>query len=113
MLTIKRTCANKIITRVLAAEDQPFTAVLMPDAEDCIVTNHEQSLQDLVNQYPDAMIVYSQHPQAQTSLTSLNVDARQIVIEVRQETRGVLGLQARYINSAPDDVIELVYPENT
>ncbi len=113
MLTIKRTCANRIITRALAAGDQPFTAVLVPDAEDCIVNTDDQTLQELAGQYPDAMIIYSQHPQARTSLASLNVDARQIVIEVRQETPGVLGLQARYIDSAPEDVIELVYPENS
>ncbi len=113
MLTIKRTCANKIITRVLTTGDRPFTAVLMPDAEDCIVNNHNQSLQDLVRQYPEAMIVYNQHPQARTSLASLQLDARKVVIEVRQETLGVLGLQARYFDSAPDDVIELVYPENS
>ncbi len=113
MLTIKRTCANKIITRVLAADDQPFTAVLMPDAEDCIPGSDGQSLQDLINRHPGAMVIYNQHPQAQACLNALKVDARQLVIEVRQETLGVLGLQARYINSEPDDVIELVFPEES
>lgn len=113
MLTIKRTCTNKIITRVLTAGDQPFTAILPPDADDCIVANDETSLQSLLEGNPGAYIIYNQHSQAWASLAPLNLDGRQIVIEVRQETRGVLGLQARYYNSPAEDVIELVYQENT
>lgn len=113
MLTIKRTCANKIITRVLKAGDQPFIAVLPRDADDCIVNNDEQTLKALLGQYPDACIVYNQHPQALITLNKLNPDPRQIVIQVRQETRGVLGLQARYYDSPVEEYIELVYQEST
>lgn len=110
-LTIKRTCANKVITRVLALDEQPFTAVLLPDADDCIVSNN-RSLAELLAQNPGAYVVHNQHPTAQDSVQNLSVDDQQVVIEVRQETRGVLGLQARFIHNS-DDIIELVYPENT
>lgn len=113
MLTIKRTCANKIITRVLTVGDQPFTAVLPGDADDCVVAEDSQSLQELLHRNPGASVVYNQHPQARAELDNLNLDEQQIVIEVRQETRGVLGLQARYYNSNPEQYIELVYQENT
>ncbi len=113
MLTIKRTCANKIITRVLAAGDKPFIAVLPPNGDDCIVKNDQQSLQAFISHYPGASVIYNQHPQAQTKVNSLNADNQQIIIEVRQETRGVLGLQARFPGSAPEDFIELVFQENS
>lgn len=112
MLTIRRTSANKIITRVLTAGDQPFTAVLTSDADDCIVSNDRQSLQALLSQYPCAAVVYNQQPQARASVESLKLNKQQIVIEVCQETRGVLGLQARYYGSSAEDVIELVYQES-
>jgi hypothetical protein len=34
MLTIKRTCTNKIITQAIAYDDQPLTAILPQNAED-------------------------------------------------------------------------------
>ena len=113
MLTIKRTCANKIITRVLTVGDQPFTAILSCDADDCVVADDSQSMQELLPQNPDAIVVYNQHPQAKADLDALDLDEQQIVIEVRQETRGVLGLQARYYKSNPEQFIELVYQENS
>lgn len=112
MLTIKRTCANKIITRVLTAGDRPFTAVLPHDADDCIVGSDIIRLEELMRQNPDSCIVYNQHPQAQAALKQLNLDPQQIVIQVRQETRGVLGLQARHFHSPADETIELVYQES-
>ena len=111
MVSIKRTCANKIITRVLSVGDQPFTAVLPRDADDCMVESDSHSLQVLLNQNPGALVIYNQHPQALLALDKLDINDRQIVIEVRQETRGVLGLQASYYKSAPQQLLELVYQE--
>lgn len=112
MLTIKRTCANNIITRVLKAVDQPFTAVLPPEAGDCIVSDDAQELQALLKRHAGAFIIYNQHPQAQLTLNEINPDPQQIVIQVRQETRGVLGLQARHYHSPAEETIELVYQES-
>ena len=106
MLTINRSCSYRIITRALEAGDQPFTAVLLPDAEDCIPGS---DLRRLLSENPGSMIVYNQHPVALKLLRDLQIPARQVVIEIRQETRGVLGLQARYKNSPPGETLELIY----
>ena len=111
MLRIKRTCANKIITRVLSIGDSPFTAILLPDANDCVAADDGQSMRALLQQNPRCYVIYNQHPLAQAELDKLDLDDHQIVIEVRQETRGVLGLQARYYNNTPGQFIELVYQE--
>ncbi|MDH5356010.1 MAG: hypothetical protein OEY09_16325 [Gammaproteobacteria bacterium] len=106
MLTIKRSCTNRIITRALAAGDQPFTAILLPDAEDCIPTT---DLAQLINRNPGSMIVYNQHPEALDRIKSLQTPDLQIIIEICQETRGVLGLQAKYKNSPAGEILELIY----
>jgi hypothetical protein len=62
-----------------------------------------------LNKNPDAFIVYNQHPQARERIESLDTGNRQILLEIRQETRGVLGLEARYKNSKPGDTLELIY----
>ncbi len=111
MLTIKRTCANNIISRVLTVGDKPFTAILRPGANDCVGADDNHSVRDLLERNPGAYVIYNQHPLAQAELDKLDLDDRQIVIEVRQETRGVLGLEARYFRNTPGQPIELVYQE--
>lgn len=107
MLTIKRSCSNRIITRALAAADQPFTAILVPQAEDCIPATDD--LAQLFAQNPGSMIVYNQHPDALNRVKNLQTPEQQIIIEIRQETRGVLGLQAKYKNSPLGEILELIY----
>ena len=106
MLTIKRSCSNRIITRALAAGDHPFTAILLPEAEDCIPA---ADLQQFFAQNPGSMIVYNQHPDALNLVKNLQTPEQQIIIEIRQETRGVLGLQAKYKNSPAGEILELIY----
>ena len=113
MLTIKRTCANKIITRVLTVGDHPFLGVLPRDAEDCLVPDDINSMPELLKQNPGAFVIYNQHPQARAKLDNLNLEEQQIVIEVRQEIRGVLGLQPHYYKNVSSHFIELVYEENS
>ena len=109
MLTIKRTCTNKIITQAIAYGDQPLTAILPKDADDCIYSNDSEELQALLDQNTDAFVVYNQHPHARSQIAKLETDDGQIIIEIRQETRGVLGLEARYKNSLPGETLELLY----
>lgn len=111
MLTIKRTCSNKIITRVLTVGNAPFIAILLPGADDCVVADENHPIPMLLKQNPGSFVIYNQHPLAQAELDKLDLDDEQIVIEVRQETRGVLGLQARYHRDNPGQFIELVYQE--
>jgi len=109
MLTIKRTCTNKIITQAIASGDQPLTAILAQGAEDCIYSEDSAQLQTLLNRDPDAFIVFNQHPLARKRIESLDTNDRQVFLEIHQETRGVLGLEARYKSSKPNETLELIY----
>jgi len=109
MLKIKRTCTNKIITQAIAYGDQPLTAILLKEADDCIYSDNSVELQGLLDQNTDAFVVYNQHPEARLQVAKLETSDRQIMIEIRQEIRGVLGLEARYKNSHSGEPLELVY----
>ena len=109
MLTIKRTCTNKIITQAIAYGDQPLTAILPKDANDCIYSNDSDELQALLNQNANAFVVFNQHSEARSRVDELETDDEQIIIEIRQETRGVLGLKAQYKKNRPDETLELHY----
>ena len=109
MLTINRCCSNRIITRALALEGSPYTALLPQSGEDCISADNTSELQNLLNANPGGMIVYNQHPDALARIEQLQTSDHQIVLEIRQETRGVLGLQARYMRANAGEALELVY----
>ena len=109
MLTIKRTCTNKIITQAIAIGEQPLTAILPKDADDCIYSNDSQELQALLDKNSGAFVIFNQHPEAKSQVTSLETGEEQVMIEIHQETRGVLGLEARLKNSPPGETLELVY----
>jgi len=109
MLTIKRTCTNKIITRALQLENQPFIAILCADADDCKPCENENQLLELREKNPGAMIVYNQHADAIKLINKLRVPATQVFIEIRQDTRGVLGLQAVHRGNSSQEPLELNY----
>jgi len=109
MLTIKRICTNKIITQALAYGDKPLTAILPRNADDCFYSSDSAELQALLDQHDNAFVVYNQHPQARAIVAELTTDDQQIMLKIRQETRGVLGLEARHKNSAAGETLELIY----
>ncbi len=109
MLTIKRTCSNKIITRALDTEDRPLVALLMPGAEDCEVCLDREQLQARLEAEPQAMIVYNQQADAIALVESLEVAPAQVFIEIRQDTRGVLGLQAYHKKDHAPEALELFH----
>jgi len=109
MLTINRCCSNRIITRALTLDGKPYTAVLPIGSDDCTAADNIVELQDMLDANPGAMIVYNQHPDALERVNQLETTDQQVIIEIRQETRGVLGLQARYINAKAGEVLELIY----
>ncbi|MFZ9036849.1 MAG: hypothetical protein ACO3DT_02175 [Gammaproteobacteria bacterium] len=109
MLTIKRTCSNKIITRALDTEDRPLVALLMPGAEDCEVCLDREQLQARLEADPQAMIVYNQQADAIALVDSLEVAPAQVFIEIRQDTRGVLGLQAYHKKDHAPEALELLH----
>ncbi len=109
MLTIKRTCTNKIITRALAVEGKPLVAILRPGAEDCEPCFDRQQLQNLLDENPQAMIVYNQHEDAINLVKHLVTPPAQVFIEIKQDTKGVLGLQATLDNHGQQETLELIY----
>jgi len=111
MLTIKRTCTNKIITRALQLEGQPLIAILVPGADDCNPCENEDQLLELLEKNPGAMIVYNQHADAINLINQLQSPTNQVFIEIRQDTRGVLGLQAEHRGSAGREPLELDYSQ--
>jgi RNase P protein component len=109
MLTIKRTCTNKIITRALMLEGQPLIAILRPGAEDCDPCEDEHHLLDQLEKNPESIIVYNQHREAIELVSQLQLPAKQIFIEVKQDTKGVLGLHAIRRNETRQQTLELNY----
>ena len=109
MLTIKRTCTNKIITRALRLDGEPLVAILRQGAEDCEPRSDLQQLQDLLDEYSDAMIVYNQHKDAIKLIELIKVPPTQVFIEIRQDTKGVLGLHAIRNTCHRHETLELNY----
>ncbi len=109
MLTIKRTCSNRIITRALESEGQPLVALLEPNAEDCEVCLDPNQLQASLDADPHKMIVYNQQAEAIALVENLDVDPAQVFIEIRQDTKGVLGLQAYHKKGHEPEALELFH----
>ncbi len=109
MLTIKRTCSNKIITRALESEGQALVATLKPGAEDCEPCLDLTQLQASLDADPATIIVYNQHSDAQALVTQLQVKPAQVFIEIRQDTKGVLGLQAFHQKDHAPESLELFH----
>lgn len=109
MLTIKRTCTNKIITRALKLDAKPLVAILRHGAEDCEPCSDQQQLQKLLDQYPAAIIVYNQHDDALNLIKQLQTPPTQVFIEIRQDTKGVLGLHAIRKKGHQQETLELIY----
>jgi hypothetical protein len=109
MLTIKRSCSYKIITHAVQLNNAPLVALLMPQAEDCKYCLDQHQLQTGLDASPQAIIVYNQHSEALALVALLNVPATQIFIEIRQDTRGVLGLHATRRREHEVETLELIY----
>jgi hypothetical protein len=109
MLTIERTCSIKIITRALNSEGKPLVALLMPGAEDCEILLDRDQLQASLDARPEAIIVYNQQAEAIALVAEVEVAPAQIFIEIRQDTKGVLGLQAFHKKDQTPEALELEY----
>ena len=109
MLTLRRSCSYKIITRAVHLHDQPLVALLMPGADDCEPCLDQNQLQASLDKNPEAIIVYNQQADARALVEKLKTPATQVYIEIRQDTKGVLGLHAiRYRGQKPE-TLELIY----
>ncbi len=109
MLRIRRTCSNRIITRALESEGEPLVALLRPGAEDCEVCLDSALLQARIDAEPDTIIVYNQQAEAIALVDRLEVSPAQVFIEIRQDTKGVLGLQAYHRKGHAPEALELLH----
>jgi hypothetical protein len=109
MLTIKRSCANKIITRAITLEGRQMIAVLSPQADDCEICIDKDQLGKKLDTDVELIIVYNQHADAIALIDGLNTTESQIFIEIRQDTKGVLGLQAIRKQDGRSETLELIY----
>jgi hypothetical protein len=109
MMTIRRSCSYRIITRAVNAEGQPLVGLLTPGAEDCELCLDADQLQAAVKTRADTVIVYNQHADALALVDTLNLPESQVFIEIRQDTKGVLGLHAVRRSKPDNETLELIY----
>ena len=109
MMTIKRSCSYRIITRAVNADNRPLVALLTPGADDCNLCPDADQLQAAVDAQPDTVIVYNQHAEARELVNGLTLAEDQVFIEIRQDTKGVLGLHALRRGKSGSETLELIY----
>lgn len=109
MLRIKRSCSYKIITRAVQLNGKPLVALLEPDASDCEPCFDRDQLMARLAASPGAIIVYNQQAEAISMIDQLVLAPGQIYIEIRQDTKGVLGLHAQRKQAQGSETLELIY----
>ena len=109
MIAIKRGCSYNINTRAVHLGDEPRVALLLPGADDCETCLDQDQLQASLDVNPEAIIVYNQHADALALVANLKVASNQIYIEIRQDTKGVLGLHAIRDRAHEPETLDLIY----
>ncbi|MEM7562506.1 MAG: hypothetical protein AAF353_05570 [Pseudomonadota bacterium] len=109
MLTINRNCSYRIITRAVQLESEALIGLLQPGASDIEVYQDINLMQQELEQSPDAIVVYNQQNQALALIDRLSTPNDQIFIEIRQDTKGVLGLHAIRHRDKTPETLELIY----
>ena len=109
MPTIRRKASYRIITRAVQHDGEPITGLLPASAEDIEPCSDGADLQARLRERPEAIVVYNQHPAARALVESLDFPPQQVFIEIRQDTKGVLGLHAMRRDGAFDQTLELIY----
>ena len=84
-------------------------AQLMPGGSDCETFLDQNQLQASLEAHPEAIIVYNQQVEALALVDRLTVPGSQVFIEVRQDTRGVLGLHAISNRDDSPKALDLIY----
>lgn len=84
-------------------------AQLMPGGSDCETCLDQNQLQASLEAHPGAIIVYNQQAEALALVDRLAVPGSQVFFEVRQDTRGVLGLHAISNRDDSPKTLDLIY----
>lgn len=87
----------------------PLVALLLPGADDCKTRLDQDQRQTSLDANPEANIVYNQHADALALVAKLQLASGQRYIEIRQDTKGVLGLYAIRDRVHEPETLELVY----
>ncbi len=94
MLKIERSCSQRIITAALKHPSSALLGLLDANGLEFTLFPDQQSLSDALAAKPGAIVVHNQNPGAKTSIAAMDLPDDQLVIEIREETKGVLGLLA-------------------
>ena len=81
----------------------------MPVAAECESCLDQDQLQAGLDANLGAIIVYNQQADALELVGNLRVASGQIYIEIRQDTKGMLGLQALRNRAHQTEILELIY----
>ena len=109
MLTIRRSVSYRIITQAVQQDGQLLVGTLMPNADEFEPCTDRDQLQSVLDSQPAALLVFNQHADARALVDSLNTQENQVYIEIRQDTKGVLGLHATRRHKSGDETLELIY----
>ena len=109
MPTIRRRASYRIITRAVELDGAPITGLLPAGADDLLSCGDGKELLTGLKQHPGAFVVYNQHCAARELVDGLNFPDDQVFIEIRQDTKGVLGLHAQRRARPTDETLELIY----
>ena len=109
MQTIGRRASYRIITRAVKLDGGPLVALLAPGADDCEPCADADQLQARLDACPGCKIVYNQQAEARALVDRLTLPADQVFIEIRQDTKGVLGLHALRRSDSGEETLELIY----
>jgi len=90
---IKRTTANKILTRAISLNDQCLLG-LMKHNESIIYTDCKEDIHQLMLANSDVILIYNQSPDALRIKDEIEYSDGQRCIEIFQDTEGVSGLRA-------------------
>ena len=106
MLKIERSCSQRIITAALKNPSSALLGLLDAEGVQFTIYPDQQSLNEALMSQPGAIVVHNQNHEAKTSIAEMNLSDSQLVIEIREETKGVLGLQATRFGDHSDIPME-------
>ena len=109
MPTIRRRASYRIITRAVQHDGEPITGLLPAGADDYLPCDDGDELLTQLEQQQDAYVIYNQHPAARKLIDGLAFPDDQVFVEIRQDTKGVLGLHALRHGEPGDETLELIY----
>ena len=92
-MNIHRHTATEIMSKAVEVQELCLLGVMDLD-ENLYFCDNQEDLLALIQQHPDSIWLYNQHPQAMDIIEQLEQPQGQGTIEIFQDTEGVFGLRA-------------------